>query len=66
METGTISKYNKNRKYSVILPDQWKTARMDVLFESSSFECKLGDKVTYEWVESNGRRYAKNIQKLTT
>jgi len=66
METGTILKYNKNRKYSVILPDQWKTNRMDVLFESNSIECKLGDKVTYEWTESNGRRYAKNIQKLAT
>jgi cold shock CspA family protein len=66
METGTIYKYNKNRKYSVILPDQWKTCRMDVLFESNSFDTTLGEKVQYTWVERNGKRYAQNLQKLDT
>jgi len=66
MPLGTISKYNKKRKYSVILPDEWKTARTDVLFETHTFDAKLGDRVSYNYVDRNGKRYAENLQKLNS
>jgi hypothetical protein len=64
MPLGTIYKYNKNRKYSVIIPDEWKTRRTDVLFETATFETKLGERVSYDWVERNGKRYAENLKKV--
>ena len=64
MPTGTIYKYNKNRKYSIILPDEWKTCRMDILFETASFKTTLGEKVEYNWIEKNGKRYAENLKKI--
>ena len=66
MPIGTISKYNKNRKYSIILPDEWKTKRMDVLFETQLLDAKLGDRVSYNYVDRNGKRYAENLQKLSS
>jgi cold shock CspA family protein len=66
MPTGTIYKYNKNRKFSVIKPDEWKTGRIDVLFETATFETKLGEKVQYDYSERNGKRYAQNIKKIGT
>lgn len=66
MPIGTVSKYNKNRKYSIILPDEWKTKRMDVLFETHMLDAKLGDRVSYNYVDRNGKRYAENLQKLSS
>jgi len=64
MPTGTIYKYNSNRKYSIIRPDQWKTGLIDVLFETKDFKAKLGDKVEYDQKMQNGKRYAQNIKKI--
>ena len=64
MPTGTIYKYNKNRKFSIIRPDEWKTQLIDVLFETKDFEAKLGDKVEYIQENIKGKRYAKNIKKI--
>ena len=64
MPTGTIYKYNKNRKFSVIRPDRWKTGLIDVLFESRSFNTKLGEKVSYDYKDVNGKRYAENLKKI--
>lgn len=64
MPTGTVSKYNKNRKYSVIMPKEWKTERKDVLFLSSEYTFALGDEVEYIVEYINGRGYAQNIKKI--
>lgn len=64
MPTGTIYKYNRNRKFSVIRPDEWKTGLVDVLFETKNFDAKLGDKVSYDQKMVNGKRYAENIKKI--
>jgi cold shock CspA family protein len=64
MPTGTIYKYNTNRKFSIIRPDQWKSGLIDVLFETQNFKCKLGDKVEYDQKFEKGKRYAENIKKI--
>ena len=64
MPTGTVSKYNKNRKYSVIKPKEWKTERRDVLFLSSEYKFELGDEVEYIVEYVNGKGYAQNIKKV--
>jgi len=64
MPTGTVSKYNKNRKYSVIKPKEWKTERRDVLFLSSEYTFELGDEVEYIVEYVNGKGYAQNIKKV--
>ena len=64
MPTGTIYKYNKNRKFSIIRPDEWKTQLIDVLFETKDFDTKLGEKVKYDQENIKGKRYAKNIKKI--
>jgi len=66
MATGQISKYSKNRKYSVIIPDDWGICRTDVLFNANEFEAKIGDRVEYTWVERNNRRYVESIKKIET
>jgi len=65
MPTGTIYKYNKVRKFSVIRPKDWKTNLQDVLFTTVSFDCKLGDHVEYDHVLRNGKRYAENLRKIS-
>jgi hypothetical protein len=52
--------------YGLIRPDEWDNARRDVLFLKRNFDLKIGDKVTYEYYENNGRRYTKEMQKLDT
>ena len=66
MPIGTIYKYNKNRKFSIIRPKEWKTERQDVLFESIQYTFNLGDHVRYDVEYRNGKGYASNIQKLDT
>ena len=65
MPTGTVYKYNKRRKFSVIRPNNWKTGLVDVLFETKDFETKLGEKVEYESETINGKKYALNIKRST-
>lgn len=64
MPTGTIYKYNKNRKFSVIRPDNWKTGLIDVLFETITFDAKLGDRVEYDQIQIKNKRYAQNLKKI--
>jgi len=64
MPVGKIYKYNKNRKFSVIRPKEWKTQRQDVLFESIQHACCLGDNVEYDVEYRNGKGYATNIKKI--
>jgi|DEB0MinimDraft_10_1074344.scaffolds.fasta_scaffold00009_10 cold shock CspA family protein len=64
MPTGTIYKYNKNRKFSVIRPDNWKTGLIDVLFETITFDAKLGDRVEYDQIQIKSKRYAQNLKKI--
>jgi len=52
--------------FGIIRPDEWGPIRKDVLFNKTEISLKIGDKVLYEHTEKNGRRYAKNIQKLYT
>jgi len=63
MATGTIYKYNTNRKYNIIRPDEWKTGLMDILFTEKG-NYKLGDKVEYDWKLVNGKKYAENLKVL--
>ena len=65
MPTGTVYKYNKRRKFSVIRPNHWTTGLVDVLFETKDFETKLGEKVEYESETINGKKYALNIKRST-
>ena len=64
MPIGTIYKYNSKRKFSVIRPKEWKTELFDVLFETKSFACKLGDKVEYDEKLVNRKKYAENLKKV--
>jgi len=62
--TGTIIKFSKRKKYGTILPDQWKTLRQDVYFETINYEFNEGDRVEYTYIEKKGRRYAEEITKI--
>ena len=64
MAVGTVYKYNKNRKFSVIRPKEWKIQRQDVLFESTQYAFNLGDHVEYDVEYRNGKGYATNIKKI--
>lgn len=64
MAVGTVYKYNKNRKFSVIRPKEWKIQRQDVLFESTQYAFSLGDRVEYDVEYRNGKGYATNIKKI--
>jgi len=64
MPTGTIDKFNKNRKYSIIKPKEWKTERRDVLFLSAEYDFAIGDQVEYIVSYKNGKGYAQNIKKI--
>jgi len=50
--------------YGHIKPDNWGQNRQDVLFKKQENKLKLGDKISYEQVEINGRRHAKDIKIL--
>lgn len=65
MPTGKVLKYNKNRKYNVIRPDNWKTGLIDVLFEEKN-NFKIGDRVEYTYKDVNGKRYTESLKKLDT
>jgi len=62
--TGTIIKFSKRKKYGTILPDQWKTLRQDVYFETINFDFNEGDRVEYTYIEKKGRRFAEEITKI--
>ena len=62
--TGTVIKSNKRKKYGTILPDQWKSLRQDVYYETVNYEFSDGDKVAYTYLEKKGRRYAENVEKI--
>jgi cold shock CspA family protein len=62
--TGTIIKFSKRKKYGTILPDQWKTLRQDVYFETIDFDFSEGDRVEYTYIEKKGRRFAEEIKKI--
>jgi cold shock CspA family protein len=62
--TGTIIKFSKRKKYGTILPDQWKTLRQDVYFETINFDFNEGDRVEYTYIEKKGRRFAEEIKKI--
>jgi hypothetical protein len=49
--------------YGHIRPDEWRQNRTDVIFKKHENKLKIGDRVTYEQIEINGRRHAKNLQK---
>jgi hypothetical protein len=61
MKQGVIYKFTKN--LVVIRPDEFGPVRKDVLFDRTK-EYRLGDRVEYEQIEKNGRRYAVNLKKI--
>ena len=64
ISTGKVYKFTG--LFGIIRPTEWGPSRKDVLFKKAELDLKIGDKVSYEHTEHNGRRYAKNIQKLDT
>ena len=48
----------------VIRPDEFGQTRMDVLFNKHSENLRIGDRVEYEQIEKNNRKYAQNIKKI--
>jgi hypothetical protein len=64
MPLGTIYKYNKNRKYSVIRPKTWGDTLRDLIFETAGTDFKVGDTVEYTAEIVNKRDFAKNIKKV--
>lgn len=62
--TGQIYKFTG--KTGIIRPDTFGQSRKDVLFNKHEHTLKLGDRVSYDEEEKNGRKYAVNLQKLET
>jgi hypothetical protein len=60
--TGQVYKFVGIR--GVIRPDAFGQTRIDVLFDKNKESLKLGDRVEYEQLTKNNRRYAKNIKKI--
>lgn len=52
--------------YGHIRPNTWGQTRQDVLFKKQENNLIIGDRVEYEQVEINGRKYAQDIQKNIT
>jgi|TARA_B100000035_G_scaffold246107_1_gene214785 hypothetical protein len=48
----------------VIRPDKFGQVRVDVLFDRHKENLVIGDKIEYEQVEKNRRKYAENIKKI--
>lgn len=61
IHTGQIYKFTGI--YGHIRPDTWGQTRQDVLFKKHNNNLKIGDKISYEQEEINGRKFAKDIQK---
>jgi hypothetical protein len=59
--TGQVYKFIGLK--GLIRPDTWKYTRRDILFTKAEFDLKIGDKVTYDCYEENGRMYALNLSK---
>tara|TARA_R110000796_G_scaffold143706_2_gene260364 strand:+ start:3507 stop:3704 length:198 start_codon:yes stop_codon:yes gene_type:complete len=62
--TGQIYKFTG--PIGLIRPDTFGQSRRDVLFNKHEHDLKIGDRVSYDHFEKNQRRYADNLQKLTT
>ena len=60
--TGQVYKFVGTK--GVIRPDAFGQTRVDVLFEKDKESLKIGDRVEYEQLTKNNRRYAKNIKKI--
>ena len=48
----------------VIRPDAFGQVRVDVLFDRHKENLRIGDRVEYEQVEKNNRKYAEKIEKI--
>lgn len=51
-------------KWGIIRPDKFGQTRMDVLFDKNINQLVIGDRIEYEQIEKNNRRYAENIVKI--
>ena len=60
--TGQVYKFVGIK--GVIRPDAFGQTRIDVLFDKNKESFKIGDRVEYEQLTKNNRRYAKNIKKI--
>jgi len=60
--TGQVYKFVGIK--GVIRPDAFGQTRIDVLFDKNKESLKIGDRVEYEQLTKNNRRYAKNIKKI--
>jgi len=50
--------------HGLIRPDEWGQNRIDVLFKKKEHQLNIGDRVEYEPVEKNGRKFAENLKKV--
>ena len=50
--------------HGLIRPDEWGQNRTDILFKRKEHKLVIGDKVEFEPIEHNGRKYAENLKKI--
>ena len=60
--TGQVYKFIGPR--GLIRPDEWGQNRHDVLFNKIEHRLVLGDRVEYEPVDKNGRKFAEKLKKV--
>ena len=58
-EKGQVYKFTGI--YGHIRPDNFGATRRDILFKKHEHKLKIGDRVIYDHVEKNGRRYAEKL-----
>jgi len=51
-------------KWGVIRPDAFGQVRVDVLFDKNQHQFVIGERVEYEQIEKNNRKYAEKITKI--
>jgi len=56
--------YKFTGKWGVVRPDAFGQVRVDVLFDKNQHKLIIGDRIEYEQIEKNNRRYAENIVKI--
>jgi hypothetical protein len=61
-QTGQVYKFVGTK--GVIRPDSFGQYRRDVLFDKRENDLIIGDRVVYEHMEKNSRRYAFNLKKV--
>lgn len=60
MKTGQIFKYTGSN--AIVRPDEFGQIRRDVVIKNGRKEYAIGDKITYNVIEKNGRSFAADIE----